>query len=63
MFAHATKLKILNVTLCNSYGTHLLELGGVKDCTVKNCEFYGFKAPDDKTQKEVVYSLINYLDK
>ena len=54
MFAHTTKLKILNVTLCNSYGTHLLELGGVKDCTVKNCEFYGFKAPDDKTQKEAI---------
>ncbi len=54
MFAHTNKLKILNVTMCNSYGTHLLELGGVKDCTVKNCEFYGFKASDDKTQKEAI---------
>ena len=54
MFAHTTKLKILNVTLCNSFGTHLLELGGVKDCTVKNCEFYGYKAPDDSTQKEAI---------
>ncbi len=54
MFAHTTKLKIINVTMCNSFGTHLLELGGVKDCTVKNCEFYGFKAADDKTQKEAI---------
>lgn len=54
MFAHTNKLKILDVTLCNCYGSHLLELGGVKNCTVKNCEFYGFKAPDSDTEKEAI---------
>ena len=54
MFAHVNKLKVLDVTLCNCFGTHLLELGGVKNCTVKNCEFYGFKAADSDVEKEAI---------
>ena len=53
MFAHTTKLKILNVTLRNSFGTHLIELGGVKNCTISGCTLYGFKAPD-AVEKEAI---------
>lgn len=54
MFAHTTNLKILDATLCNSYGTHLVELGGVKKCTIKGCTLYGFKAPSGDVEKEAI---------
>ena len=53
-FAHTNNLKITNVTLCHNYGTHLIEMGGVKKCTIKNCTLYGFKAPDEDTDKEAI---------
>ena len=54
MFSHTSKLKILDVTLCNSYGTHLIELGGVKNCTIKGCTLYGFKAAGSDVEKEAI---------
>ena len=54
MFAHTSNLKILNAVLCNSYGTHLIELGGVKNVTIKGCTLYGFEAPNDDVEKEAI---------
>ena len=54
MFAHTETLKILDVTLCNSFGTHLIELGGVKKVTIKNCKLYGFEAPGEDVDKEAI---------
>ncbi|MBR4542101.1 MAG: right-handed parallel beta-helix repeat-containing protein [Lachnospiraceae bacterium] len=54
MFAHTNNLKILNVTLRNSFGTHLIELGGVKKVTIKNCTLYGYKAPSSDVEKEAI---------
>ena len=54
MFAHTNNLKIINVTLRNSYGTHLIELGGVKKVTIKNCKLYGYKAPSSDVEKEAI---------
>jgi len=54
MFAHTTTLKILNVTLCNCFGSHLIELGGVKKCTIKGCELYGYEASAEGVEKEAI---------
>ena len=53
-FAHTTNLKITDVTLCHNFGTHLIEMGGVKKCTIKNCKLYGFKAPKEDAEKEAI---------
>ncbi|MBR4343118.1 MAG: right-handed parallel beta-helix repeat-containing protein [Lachnospiraceae bacterium] len=62
MFAHTNTLKILDVTLCNSYGTHLIELGGVKNCTIKNCTLYGFEAPAGDVDKEAIQIDVCHSD-
>ncbi|MCR5686186.1 MAG: right-handed parallel beta-helix repeat-containing protein [Lachnospiraceae bacterium] len=51
---HTSNLKILNVTLCNNFGTHLIELGGAKKVTVKGCTLYGFEASGSDVEKEAV---------
>ncbi|MCR5330073.1 MAG: right-handed parallel beta-helix repeat-containing protein [Lachnospiraceae bacterium] len=61
-FAHTNNLKITGVTLCNNFGTHLIEMGGVKKCTIKNCTLYGFKAPDEDTDKEAIQLDICHSD-
>lgn len=62
MFAHTNKLKILDATICNNFGTHLIELGGVKNCTIKGCELYGFKTTEDGTDKEAIQLDICHSD-
>lgn len=53
-FAHADNIEITNLTLRNNYGTHLLELGGVRNVTVSNSKFYGFKKGPDGDDKEAI---------
>ena len=53
-FVHTSNLVISDVTLCHNYGTHLIELAGVKKCTIKNCKLFGFKASSGDTQKEAI---------
>ncbi len=53
-FAHSQNLEFLNLTLRNNYGTHLLELGGVKDVRIKGCKFYGFKKSSNESDKEAI---------
>ena len=51
---HTSNLKILNTTLCNNFGTHLIEMAGAKNVTVRGCELFGFKAASASTEKEAV---------
>ncbi|MCR5323574.1 MAG: right-handed parallel beta-helix repeat-containing protein [Lachnospiraceae bacterium] len=53
-FVHTNNLTISDVTLCHNFGTHLIEMGGVKKCTIKNCTLYGFKASKEDTEKEAI---------
>ncbi|MBO4416011.1 MAG: right-handed parallel beta-helix repeat-containing protein [Lachnospiraceae bacterium] len=53
-FVHTTDLTISDVHLCHNFGTHLIELGGVKKCTIKNCRLHGFKAAKEDTEKEAI---------
>lgn len=62
VFAHCKNLEIKNVTVCNNFGTHLIELDGVKDCTISDCDFYGFKAAKSDTEKEAIQLDICHND-
>ncbi len=53
-FAHVSGLNIENVTIRNNFGTHLIEMGGVKDVSIKGCKLYGFKAASKDTEKEAI---------
>ncbi len=53
-FVHASNLTIKNATVRNVYGTHLIELGGVKNCTIDKCTLYGFKASSNDIEKEAI---------
>lgn len=53
-FTNTTNLKITNVTVCNNYASHLIELAGVKSCTISGCELYGFEADAKGTDKEAI---------
>lgn len=53
-FVHTTNLKITDVTLKNNFGTHLLEMGGVKKAVISGCNFSGFKSAKGETTKEAV---------
>ncbi len=53
-FVHGQNIQFYNLTLKNNYGTHLLELGGVKDVTISGCTFYGFKMSANKDEKEAI---------
>lgn len=51
-FAHAQNITFDGVTIKNCYGAHLIELSGVKNASIKNCDFSGFR-----TKKELETSL------
>ncbi|MBP5160330.1 MAG: right-handed parallel beta-helix repeat-containing protein, partial [Lachnospiraceae bacterium] len=53
-FAHATNVKITGAEIRNNFGTHLVELGGVKDCTISDCKLHGFKAKGKDVEKEAI---------
>ncbi len=48
--AHAQNVVFDNVIIKNNYGAHLLELSGVKDAIIRNCDFSGFRP--EKTSKK-----------
>ena len=54
MFAHCNGLIIRDAEICNNYGSHLIELDGVKNCTISGCTVYGFKANDTSIEKEAI---------
>lgn len=47
-FGHMTNLNIIGATVKNNFGAHLIELTGVKDALIQDCEFGGFKPSEDK---------------
>ncbi len=53
-FAHTTGLKITGAEIRNNFGTHLIELGGVKDCVISDCKLHGFKAKGKDVEKEAI---------
>lgn len=48
--SHAQNVLFDGVTVKNSYGAHLIELSGVKNATIRNCSFSGFR-PKKATRK------------
>lgn len=52
-FVHGQNLEFKNFTLKNCYGSHLLEIGGVKNVVVTGCKMYGFKGPKN-VEKEAI---------
>lgn len=55
-FGHASDITVQGVTFRNCYGSHLLELSGVKDSVVKSCVFdgTGFRYNDADDQSEAL---------
>ncbi len=55
-FGHASNITIKNATFKNCYGSHLIELSGVKDSSVLNCTFKGegFRYNAKKDQSEAI---------
>ena len=53
-FVHVTNLTIKDAVVRNCYGSHLIELGGVKKCNISGCKLYGFKESEDKLEKEAI---------
>lgn len=47
-FSHAQNVVFDGITLKNNYGAHLIELSGVKNATIKNCDFSGFRPEKGK---------------
>ena len=55
---HAENFKMTGVTLCNAKNAHLMETGGVKGLTVKNCTFKN----QVSTSKDIKYYEAIQLD-
>ena len=55
-FGHARNITIKNATFKNCYGSHLIELSGVKDSSILNCTFKGegFRYNAAKDQSEAI---------
>lgn len=53
-FVHTNNLTISKVELRNNFGTHLIELAGVKNVKIANCKLHGFKGPEEDTDKEAI---------
>ena len=56
-FSHVSGLNIEDVTIRNNFGTHLIEMGGVKDVKIEGCKLYGFKAASKDTEKKRFRSI------
>ena len=55
---HASNFAMTNVTLCNVLNAHLMETGGVKGLTIKNCTFEN----QVSTAKDITYYEAIQLD-
>ncbi len=51
-FAHAQNITIENTVFKNNFGAHLVELAGVKNATVKGCDFSNFTPLYSKEDKD-----------
>ena len=56
IFGHAEGIRIQNATFKNCYGSHLIELAGVKNCVIDSCTFdgSGFRYNDAHDESEAV---------
>ncbi len=54
-FDHAENITIQNCTMKNTYDCHIVELVGVKDATITDCTFTGFRYMKGK-EKNYVYA-------
>lgn len=57
---HSDTITIENTTIRNCYGSHAVEFAGVKNATVRNCTFTGFRYGPDKYTSEAIQFDICY---
>ncbi|MDE6759072.1 MAG: right-handed parallel beta-helix repeat-containing protein [Lachnospiraceae bacterium] len=60
---HSSNVTISNATIKNCYGAHSVEFAGVKNGTVKNCNFYGFRYDSDRFTSEAIQIDVCYKDR
>lgn len=59
---HARNITISNTTIKNCYGSHAIELTGVKDSVIRNCYITGFRYAPNKFTAEAIQLDICHSD-
>lgn len=60
---HSSNVTISNTTIKNCYGAHSVEFAGVKNGTIRNCNFYGFRYASDRYTSEAIQLDVCYKDR